>query len=346
MVDIKSLNREELRAFIIEKGEKKYRADQIFDWIHRKNAGNTAEMSNIPKSLKKLIDSEAEYITLKSVLCQRSALDGTAKYLFPLSDGNEIESVFMEYHDWNSVCISSQAGCNMGCRFCASTIGGCARNLKASEMLEQIYAIQRESGKKISNVVVMGSGEPLDNFDNLIRFLELITDEKGFNMGERHITVSTCGLVPGIKRLAGYKKQLTLAISLHAPNDEIRRRLMPVADQYSIKELMEAVKYYYDMTGRRITFEYALSKGINDGPEQADELSGLLSGMNCHVNLIPVNPVREREITGSSKAVAAAFKSKLEKNGINVTIRREMGRDIDGACGQLRRKHLEAGFHV
>lgn len=346
MVDIKSLRREELINFITEKGEKKYRADQLFSWMHKNLAESMDEMSNIPKSLKELMAKEAEFITLKSVDCQVSAQDGTRKYLFALPDENLIESVCMEYREWNSICISSQAGCNMGCRFCASTLGGCKRSLTASEMLEQVYRVQRDSEKRISNVVIMGSGEPLDNYDNLLRFLDILTDEKGFNMGERHITVSTCGLVPEIRRLAGEKRAITLAVSLHAPNDEVRKQLMPVAEKYPMAELMDAVRYYYDCTGRRITFEYALSKGINDDPSQAEELSKLLKGMNCHVNLIPVNPVKERKIAGSSPSVTAAFKSKLEKNGINVTIRREMGRDIDGACGQLRRKHLEAGLHV
>ncbi|MBR2186879.1 MAG: 23S rRNA (adenine(2503)-C(2))-methyltransferase RlmN [Lachnospiraceae bacterium] len=346
MVDIKSLRREELYNFIEEKGEKRYRADQLFSWMHEKLKESTDEMSNIPKSLKELIGREAEFITLKTVDCQVSSRDGTRKYLFALPDGNLIESVYMEYHDWSSICISSQAGCSMGCRFCASTLGGCKRSLTASEMLEQVYRVQRDSEKRLSNVVIMGSGEPLDNYDNLLRFLDILTDEKGFNLGERHITVSTCGLVPEIRRLADEKRAITLAVSLHAPNDEVRKKLMPVAERYSMKEIMDAVRYYYDKTGRRITFEYALSEGINDSLSHAEELSGLIKGMNCHVNLIPVNPVKERKLKGSSPSATAAFKSKLEKNGINVTIRREMGRDIDGACGQLRRKHLEADLHV
>ena len=346
MIDIKSLNMKELTNFILEKGEKRYRAEQLFSWMHSKLAESPGEMSNIPKTVKELLKSETEYTALETVDIETSEEDGTKKYLFGLSDGNIIESVWMKYRDWNSVCISSQVGCRMGCRFCASTLDGCIRNLTPSEMLDQVYSIQRESGERVSNIVVMGSGEPLDNYDTLLKFLEIISDEKGLNIGERHITVSTCGLVPEIKRLAELKKQITLAISLHAPNDEKRRSLMPIANKYSIDELMEAVRYYYDRTGRRITFEYALARDVNDSREDAAELSRLLRGLNCHVNLIPVNPVRERTLRGSSGRRASDFKTELEKNGINVTIRREMGRDIDGACGQLRRKHLEAVFHV
>jgi len=346
MIDIKSLSKTELTAFILDKGEKKYRSEQLFSWMHSKLARSPGEMSNIPRSLCELLIKETEYTALKTVDVRTSSEDGTKKYLFGLSDGNVIESVWMKYRDWNSVCISSQVGCRMGCRFCASTLDGCIRNLTPSEMLDQVYSIQRESGERVSNIVVMGSGEPLDNYDTLLKFLEIISDEKGLNIGERHITVSTCGLVPRIRSLAELRKQITLAISLHAPNDEKRQSLMPIAKKYSIAELMDAVKYYYDRTGRRITFEYALAKDVNDSIEDAAELSRLVHGLNCHVNLIPVNPVRERSLRGSSVRRASYFKTELEKNGINVTIRREMGRDIDGACGQLRRKHLEAVFHV
>ncbi|MCR4590020.1 MAG: 23S rRNA (adenine(2503)-C(2))-methyltransferase RlmN [Lachnospiraceae bacterium] len=346
MTDIKSLNRTELTDFILELGEKKYRAEQLFSWMHRSLAESPDEMNNIPASLKALIKEKAEYTSLKAVDVQTSAADGTKKFLFALNDGNVIESVWMEYRDWDSVCISSQVGCSMGCVFCASTLDGCVRSLTPSEMLDQVYSIQRITGKRVSNIVVMGSGEPLNNYDNLLKFLEIINDEKGLNIGERHITVSTCGLVPEIRRLADEKKQITLAISLHAPNDEKRRELMPIARKYSLKELLSAVKYYFEKTGRRITFEYALTRGVNDGKEDAKELSELIRDINCHVNLIPVNPVRERSLKPSADGRVNAFKTELEKNGINVTIRREMGRDIDGACGQLRRKHLEAVSNV
>ncbi len=346
MVDIKSLNREELTEFILEKGEKKYRSEQLFSWMHHSLAGSPEEMTNIPKSIKDLFGPEAEYVALKPVDIRTSAIDGTKKFLFGLDDGNIIESVWMKYRDWDSVCISSQVGCSMGCRFCASTIDGCVRSLRPSEMLDQVYSIQRITGERVSNIVVMGSGEPLSNYDSLLKFLEIISDEKGLNIGERHITVSTCGLVPEIRRLADEKKQMTLAISLHAPDDKKRQELMPIAKKYSIEELLDAVRYYFEKTGRRITFEYALTKGFNDSEEDAAGLAGLIRDINCHVNLIPVNPVRERGLKPSSDRTVNAFKTKLEKNGINVTIRREMGRDIDGACGQLRRKHLEAVSNV
>ena len=281
MIDIKSLSKTELTGFILDKGEKKYRSEQLFSWIHSKLARSPGEMSNIPRSLCELLIRETEYTALKTVDVRTSSEDGTKKYLFGLSDGNVIESVWMKYRDWNSVCISSQVGCRMGCRFCASTLDGCIRNLTPSEMLDQVYSIQRESGERVSNIVVMGSGEPLDNYDTLLKFLEIISDEKGLNIGERHITVSTCGLVPKIRSLAELRKQITLAISLHAPNDEKRQSLMPIAKKYSIAELMDAVKYYYDRTGRRITFEYALAKDVNDSIEDAAELSRLVHGLNA-----------------------------------------------------------------
>ena len=279
-----------------------------------------------------------EFTMLEIVDKQVSSIDGTAKYLFRLQDGNLIESVLMKYKHGNSVCISSQAGCRMGCKFCASTIDGLKRNLTPSEMLEQIYRIQLESGERVSNVVVMGTGEPFDNYNNLIRFLRLLTDENGVHISARNITVSTCGIVPNIKAFAEEDMQVTLAISLHAPNNEKRRKMMPIANKYSIEELLEACRYFFEKTGRRITFEYSLADGVNDSSQDARELISLLKGMNCHVNLIPINPVEELEFEGSAKKVAEKFKNKLEKSRINVTIRREMGRDIDGACGQLRRK--------
>ena len=272
----------------------------------------------------------------------RTSKDGeTTKYLFRLHDDRVIESVLMKYHHGNSVCISSQVGCRMGCKFCASTLGGLERNLTASEMLSQIYEIQRLSGERVSNVVVMGTGEPLDNFDNLLKFIQILTDEHGLNISQRNITVSTCGLVTKIKELAQRQLQITLAISLHAPNDELRRTLMPVANKYSVKEIMEACHYYYDKTGRRITFEYSLVEGANDGEKEAKELCKLIRGLNCHVNLIPVNPIKERNFRHSSMQFIQKFKNILEKNRINVTIRREMGADIDAACGQLRKSYMD-----
>lgn len=267
--------------------------------------------------------------------------DGTKKYLFLLQDGNAVESVLMRYKFGNSLCISSQAGCRMGCRFCASTLEGLVRNLTPSEMLEQVYQITRDTGERVSHVVVMGTGEPLDNFDNLLRFIELLTGEGGQNLSQRNVTVSTCGLVPKIRELAEKKLQITLALSLHAPNQEKRRELMPVANKYELSSVIDACKTYVELTGRRITFEYSLVAGANDSPENAKELADLIKGINCHVNLIPVNPIKERNYKRPKGEAVQGFKNKLEKYGINVTIRREMGQDIDGACGQLRKKYME-----
>ena len=272
---------------------------------------------------------------------QTSKLDGTQKYLFALPDGNVVESVLMKYRHGNSVCISSQVGCKMGCRFCASTIGGWTRNLLPSEMLDQVYKIQKFSKERVSNVVVMGTGEPLDNYDNLLRFIRMISDENGLHISQRNITVSTCGIVPRMYDLAGEDLQITLAISLHASNQQKREKLMPVAKKYSLEELMEACRNYFEKTGRRLTFEYSLVGGENDSQEDAEELAHLIKGLNCHINLIPVNPIKERSYVQSDKKVIANFQNKLEKYQINVTIRREMGRDIDGACGQLRKSYID-----
>ena len=261
--------------------------------------------------------------------------------MFALSDGNVIESVLMRYKHGNSVCISSQVGCRMGCRFCASTLDGKVRNLRASEMLDQIYRIGADIGERISNVVVMGTGEPLDNYDNLLKFIELLTDENGLNISQRNLTISTCGIVPKMRELAERKLQITLALSLHASSQEKRLRLMPIANKYDISEVLEACRYYFEQTKRRVTFEYSLVNGVNDTAEDAKELTALVKGMNCHINLIPVNPIKERDYVQPSSERVRDFKNKLEKNGINVTIRREMGRDIDGACGQLRKRYIE-----
>lgn len=339
--DIKSMTFDELANELEQMGEKKFRATQVYDWMHVKLARDFDEMTNLSGALREKLAGEYEYTSLNAVRVQESKIDGTKKFLFELCDGNVVESVWMKYKHGNSVCISSQVGCRMGCRFCASTLDGLERNLKPSEMLDQIYAITRLTGERVSNVVVMGTGEPMDNYDNLLRFLDLLTNEKGLNISQRNITVSTCGIVPGIRKLAEEKLQITLALSLHAVNDTKRRELMPIANKYSIAELMEACAYYYEKTGRRITFEYSLVGDVNDTNEDAEGLIRLARPLNCHINLIPVNPIKERDYVQSEAGRIQAFKNKLEKNKINCTIRREMGRDIDGACGQLRRRHME-----
>ena len=338
MLDIKSLTLEELKMEMERIGEKPFRAKQLYQWMHQKLARGFDEMTNLPAAMREKCAAEYEYTAVKQVQMQESGIDGTKKFLFELQDGSLVESVWMKYKHGNSVCISSQVGCRMGCAFCASTLDGLERSLLPSEMLDQIYAITLLTGERVSNVVVMGTGEPLDNFENLFKFLELLTDENGLHISQRNVTVSTCGLVPRIKELADKELQITLALSLHATTDEKRRKLMPIANKYTIAELMEACAYYFERTGRRITFEYALVGGVNDTSEDARELTELIRSLNCHVNLIPVNPIKERSFVQSESEAIAAFKNKLEKNGINVTIRREMGRDIDGACGQLRRR--------
>ena len=335
-MDIKSLNMEELTAFVVGLGEKKFRGKQLYEWLHVRQAASFDEMTNLSKEFRERLKETCELVCLRQVDVQISAIDGTRKYLFALSDGNVIESVLMRYKHGNSVCISSQ----VGCRFCASTLDGLVRGLAPSEMLDQIYRISKDIGERISNVVVMGTGEPMDNFDNLLKFIELLTDENGLHISQRNLTVSTCGIVPRMRELADYKLAITLALSLHASNQKKRLSLMPVANKYEIHEVVDACRYYFAQTGRRVTFEYSLVGGVNDTDEDAAELSQLIRGMNCHVNLIPVNPIKERDYVQSDTEAIQAFKAKLEKNGINVTVRREMGRDIDGACGQLRRKHM------
>lgn len=338
-IDIKSLTKEQLKKEIISMGEKSFRADQIYDWIHKRLVTDFDEMTNIKKEFREKCKERFFFTNLEAVDVQTSAIDGTKKFLFQLADGNLVESVWMKYKHGNSVCISSQVGCRMGCKFCASTLDGLERNLAPAEMLDQIYKITLLTGERVSNVVVMGTGEPMDNFDNLLTFIEMLTDEHGLNISQRNVTVSTCGIVPKIKELAEKKLQITLALSLHATTDEKRKKLMPIANRYSIKELMEACEYYFHKTGRRITFEYSMVAGINDTSEDARELISLAKPLGCHVNLIPVNPISERDFKQPDISFVEAFKNKLEKNRINVTIRREMGRDIDGACGQLRRRH-------
>jgi 23S rRNA (adenine2503-C2)-methyltransferase len=341
MEDIKSMNLAELTAYIAGLGEKPFRARQIYEWIHKKQADSFDEMTNLSKQLREKLDAQAHLTALHTEAVQISKIDGTRKYLFMLDDGNVIESVLMKYKHGNSVCISSQVGCRMGCRFCASTLDGLVRGLTPAEMLDQIYQIGKDIGERISNVVVMGTGEPLDNYDNLLRFIELLTDDNGLHISQRNLTVSTCGIVPRMRELADKKLQITLALSLHASSQEKRLSLMPVANKYDIHEVVEACRYYFEQTGRRVTFEYSLVGGVNDTEADAKELAELIRGMNCHVNLIPVNPIKERDYVQSNANVIAGFRQRLEKSGITATVRREMGRDIDGACGQLRRKFKE-----
>jgi 23S rRNA (adenine2503-C2)-methyltransferase len=340
-IDIKSLTLEELKAEMENLSEKPFRAVQLYQWMHRKLVRGYDEMSNIPAALKEKCKIGFQYTALQLLEVQESKNDGTKKYLFALADGNVVETVLMHYKHGNSVCISSQVGCRMGCKFCASTLDGLKRNLLPSEMLDQIYAVTLESGERVSHVVVMGTGEPLDNFDHLLRFITLLTDENGLHLSQRNLTVSTCGIVPKMRKLAQKKLQITLALSLHGATDEKRRELMPIANTYSLAQLMEACAYYFEQTGRRITFEYSLVRQVNDSREDARLLAELIRGLNCHVNLIPVNPIKERHYVQSEKQAVAAFQDRLIKSGINVTVRREMGRDIDGACGQLRRRFLE-----
>ena len=339
--DIKSYNLTELKKEIESINEKTFRAKQIYQWLHIEKITSFDEMTNISKDLRNKL-SENYYIPeIKKVDVLVSKIDGTRKYLFEIEGGSIIESVLMRYHHGNSVCISTQSGCRMGCKFCASTLNGLERNLRPSELLGQIYEIEKDIDEKVSNIVLMGSGEPLDNFDNVVKFLQLITDENGANISQRNITLSTCGLVPKINQLADMHLQITLALSLHASNNETRKKLMPIAYKYTIDEIIDACKNYFKKTGRRITFEYSLVAGQNDSKQEADELSNLIKGINCHVNLIPVNPIKERDFVQPTKEAAKQFKSRLEKNRINVTIRREMGRDINGACGQLRNNAMK-----
>ena len=341
--DICSYTYEELAEEMKAAGEKAFRARQIYQWLHVKLADSFDEMTNLSKVLREKLDREYEIARMDLVERQISKADPTEKFLFELEDGNMVESVLMEYDYGNSVCISSQAGCRMGCRFCASTIGGLKRNLKASEMLRQIYKIQKTTGERVSNIVVMGTGEPLDNYDNFVRFIRMISAPEGLNISQRNITASTCGIVPGILRLAEEGFQITLALSLHAGTQEKRKSLMPVANRYELSEVLAACDTYFEKTGRRITFEYSLVKDVNDTDQDAADLIRIAGHRNCHINLIPVNPVRERSYVRPSRQNALKFQNKLEKNGINVTIRRERGSDIDGACGQLRRRYAAAG---
>lgn len=341
MQNILDFTLEELQLWMKSKGQPAFRAKQIFDWIYNKSVFDFDKMTNLPKAMIESLNEEL-IINIPEVVDKFiSKQDDTIKFLMSLPDGNLIESVVMKYSHGNSICISTQIGCRMGCKFCASTIDGMVRNLSSGEIISQILLAQSVLGERISNIVLMGSGEPLDNYENVKKFLYLVNAPYSLNIGQRHITLSTCGIVPNIVDLANEDMQITLAISLHAPNDFIRKQSMPIANKYSVSELLGACKYYVDKTNRRITFEYALINGFNDGIKEAEELSKLLKGLLCHVNLIPVNEIKERDFKKSKLENINKFKEYLESKGIPTTIRREMGSDINAACGQLRRSYIE-----
>lgn len=335
---LRGLELDELKVWLQEQGEKAFRAKQIYGWV-QKGIASIDEMTNVSKALRAKID-EAFVLDNVKVVKYLDSKDRTRKYLLSMQDGEIIEAVLMRYKHGNSICVSTQVGCRMGCTFCASTLGGMTRNLEAAEVLGQIMTIQNDIGERISNIVLMGSGEPLDNYDEVLKFLRLVNHPEGLNVSMRHITLSTCGLVKEIKLLADEKLQITLAISLHSVEDEKRSTLMPVNKKYNIDELLSACKYYTDKTGRRITFEYALIQGENDQEAEARKLAKKLKGMLCHVNLIPINPVEERGYKASSNSSITRFQKVLKDAGIETTIRRELGSDINAACGQLRAQHL------
>lgn len=340
MENILNYTLEELSSWFLANGESKFRAKQVFSWIYNE-VWNFNDMKNLPKSLKEKLN-ENFVIGIPEVIHKyRSKEDDTKKLLLRFSDGNIVETVIMKYKHGNSICVSTQVGCRMGCKFCASTLNGRVRNLTSGEILSQIMIAQHVIKERISNVVLMGSGEPLDNYENVVKFLHLVNAEYGLNIGQRHITLSTCGIVPNIYRLSEENLNITLAISLHATSDEKRKKIMPIANKYSIKEILDACKDYIEKTKRRVTFEYSLVKDVNDGIEDAKSLGKLLNNMLCHVNLIPVNEVRENSFKRSSDKVINNFENTLKDLGIEVTVRREMGSDINAACGQLRRSYLE-----
>ncbi len=337
-IDIKSLTLDELKLAFAEMDQPKYRAGQVYKWLHEA-VESFDEMSNLPKQLRSALE-EKYYINVPvAVRKQVSKLDGTIKYLWKLRDDTYIESVVMSYHHGNTICISSQVGCRMGCAFCASTLNGKVRDLEPSEMLDQVMFGQKDSGKKISNIVLMGTGEPLDNYDNVMKFLSLVNSSEGMNIGMRHISLSTCGLADRIDKLADRDLQLTLSVSLHAPNDEIRSAIMPVNRGFNVQRLIGSCRSYFEKTGRRISFEYAMIKDVNDSIENAAELVALLKGMPSHVNLIPLNNVDESPLKPSAPETVKAFQQYLESKGVTATVRRSLGGDIDAACGQLRRRH-------
>ena len=337
-MNLKSLTQPELADILKQLGQPAFRAGQVFTWLH-KGVRSYDEMTNLPKALRQTLAEHYPLFVPKVVRKQESQKDGTIKYLWQLSDGNCVETVLMRYRYGNTVCISTEVGCRMGCAFCASTIGGLVRRLEPFEMLDEVLFTQIDSGLPISHIVLMGIGEPLDNFDNVMRFLELVNHPDGMNISMRHISLSTCGLVPKIDELAARKLQISLAISLHGPNNELRSKVMPVNRAYPIEELLEACRRYYDATGRRIHFEYAMIDGVNDTPECAKELLGRLKGLGAHVNLIPLNHVEESPLQPSSREAVARFQKLLEDGGVTATVRRTLGGDIDASCGQLRRKY-------
>lgn len=341
--DIRALTIEELTFEIAEMGFPQFRAKQIYSWVQEKCVSSFDEMTNVPEKLRTALSEKFTFYGCKINTKLVSKLDGTVKYLFEFHDGEYIESVVMKYKYGYSICVSSQVGCKMGCTFCASAIGGFVRQLSAGEMLSEVFTAQKDLGIKINHLVLMGTGEPLDNFDNVMRFIELLTDEKGQNMSIRHISLSTCGIVPRIYDLADRKLGLTLSVSLHAPNNQIRSKSMPVNNKYDIDELLTACRYYENTTGRRISFEYAMISGLNDSDSAAEELAYRLKGTLCHVNLIPVNNVRERNYEKSSQERQKRFASILEKNGITATVRRTLGSDINASCGQLRASKRKTG---
>lgn len=337
-VALKNFTEEELKEFMKTIGEKSFRGSQIYSWIY-KGGKSFDDMNNIPKSLRDKLD-EVSYIgNLEVELKLESKKDGTKKYLFLLNDENIIETVMMDYESRVTVCISNQVGCRMGCKFCASTIDGLLRNLEPWEILDQIIKIQEDTGKRVSNLVLMGSGEPLDNFENTKKFLKLVNDKNGLNIGYRHITLSTCGIAPKMRELADLEIPINLALSLHSPYDDKRQEIMPVAKAYPVKDIIDACKYYIKKTNRRVTFEYSLIKGVNDSEKDAEAICKLVKGILCHVNLIPINNVEERDFERPDKSYIYKFRDVLEKNNIPATVRISMGSDIGGACGQLRRKH-------
>ncbi len=340
MKNIKEYNLDELKEELVSIGEKKYRAEQIFKWLYVDKVKEFDEMTNLSLELREKLKKEYTMCNFKILKKQESA-DGTKKYLFDVLDGNAIETVLMQYHHGKTICVSSQIGCKMGCKFCASTGIKFVRNLTSGEIVEQILAVEQDIGDKISNIVFMGIGEPFDNYDNVMQAIKIINNQKGLNIGARHISISTSGLVPMIYKFADEELQCTLSISLHATNDEKRSSMMPINNRYNIKELMEACKYYISKTNKRISFEYALAKDNNDNLEDAKELVKLLKGMLCHVNLIPINKIENGSYTKSSNENIIKFRDYLNEKGIVATIRRELGSDIDAACGQLRRKNLK-----
>ncbi len=338
--DLLSLTLMEIEEFLIDMDEKRFRGEQIFQWVN-KGVKDFDEMTNLSKPLREKLKNHTYITNIKTKEKLVSNIDGTIKYLFLLEDSNIIEGVVMRYHYGLTACISTQVGCAMSCTFCASTLKGLVRNLRAGEMVDQVLTMQKDMGEEISNIVLMGIGEPLNNFDETIKFIKIVNNENGLNIGSRRITISTSGLVPQIKALADLQIPINLAISLHAPNDELRKQIMPVTKKYSIKELIESCKYYIDKTGRRVSFEYVLIEGINDRDFHAKELSNLLKGMLCYVNLIPVNTIKEKGYKRPDREDIRRFRQILQEFGIDATIRREIGTDINAACGQLRRKYLQ-----